>query len=231
MAKKNSHFKEITLKDVKKNPIVNSYLHKAEDIMNAMGYTEHGTRHASLTANIAKNILEYWSCKSRESELASIAGYLHDIGNAIARNNHSQSGALLSYDILKDMNMKPEEIATVIGAIGNHEEEAGGVPISMVSAALILADKTDVHRSRVSNPDTDKKTFDIHDRINYYAVSSFLRVDKCEKTITLELTIDTKFAPVMEYFEIFLQRMLMCRKAASFMGANFKLEINKVKLL
>lgn len=229
--RKNSkhNWKNTTLEDVENNEIVNSYILKADKLMNAMGYTEHGLRHATLTSKISGNILQRWGSSSKEIQLAKIAGYLHDIGNCIARANHSQIGALFAYNILTQMNANPDDIASIMGSIGNHEETEGGCPVSLISSALILADKTDVHRSRVTNP--DKTSFDIHDCVNYSALSSFLRVDKSSKLITLELKIDTNYSSVMDYFEIFLERMLMCKRAANFMGAQFKLKINNVKLL
>ncbi|QNO16710.1 HD domain-containing protein [Alkalicella caledoniensis] len=193
-----------------------------------MGFTEHSYRHKNLVSKIASNVLERLGYSEREVELAAIAGYLHDIGNVISRYNHGQTGAMLAYDILKDLGMDPGEIATVISAIGNHEEQYGE-SVNNVSAALILADKSDVHRSRVRNPDVS--TFDIHDRVNYGAVHSFLKVDTEERKITLELEIDQSITTVMEYFEIFLSRMVMCRRAAEFLDASFGLVINDAKLL
>jgi metal-dependent HD superfamily phosphatase/phosphodiesterase len=166
---------------------------------------------------------------AREIELAEIAGYLHDIGNCINREQHGQSGAILAKDILLDLGMPIEEIVTVMGAIGNHEEERGHA-VSRVAAALILADKSDVHRSRVQND--DPTAFDIHDRVNYAATKSILRVDtNGERRLTLELTVDTEMASVMDYFEIFLSRMVMCRRAAEFLGARFGLHINDVAVI
>jgi len=220
--------KIITLEEVKKNPLVEVYLKKADEQMDAIGYTEHGFRHASIVANIASNTLEHLGFSKREVEEAAIAGYLHDLGNVISRSSHGQTGALIAEQILRDLGMDIEEIAAIIGAIGNHEEDYGDVA-SPISAAVILADKADVHKSRVRNPNT--LSFDIHDRINYAAEKSFLRVNKGDKTITLELKIDTTIGSVMEYFEIFLGRMVISRRAANFLGCDFKLEINGVKLL
>lgn len=220
--------KRITLKEVRANPEVEAYLKKADEHMAAVGYTEHGKRHASLTANIAYNIMEKLEMPQRGAELAAIAGYLHDIGNLIGRYDHGEGSALLLNSILKDMGMDPNEIATIMGAVGNHEEEKGD-PVSDVAAALILADKSDVHHSRVRNP--HMISFDIHDRVNYAAKKSFVRVDKKEKTITLEVKIDTEVSKVMEYFEIFLSRMIMCQRAAKFLGCSFRLTINNVRLL
>ena len=222
------NYKAVTLKDVKVNPVADAYIKKADEHMAAIGYTEHGFRHASLTANIAHNIIEQLRLPERDAELAAIAGYLHDIGNLIGRYDHGEGSALLVNFILKDMGMDPIEIASIMGAIGNHEEEKGD-PVSIISAALILADKSDGHHSRVRNP--HMISFDIHDRVNYAAKKSFVRVNKKEKTITLEVIIDTEVSQVMEYFEIFLSRMVMCQHAAKFLGCRFSLVINNVRLL
>ncbi|MFH1453719.1 MAG: HD domain-containing protein [Armatimonadota bacterium] len=219
----------VRLENIKEDLTIISYLIKADEVMNAMGYTEHGLRHANLTSHIAKNILQHLKYTQRDVELAAIAAYMHDIGNCVARTNHSQSGAILTYNLLTRLSMDPEEIASIISAIGNHEEYEGGHPISPIGATVILADKTDVHRTRVTNP--EMKNFDIHDRVNYAAMYSFLRVNPEERILKLELTIDTEFASVMEYFEIFLDRMLVCRKAARLLKCEFSLEINKSKLL
>ncbi|MDO8683690.1 MAG: HD domain-containing protein [Armatimonadota bacterium] len=217
----------ITLDHVRKNDKVKTYIEKANDQMNALGYTEHGFRHAGIVAATAKNIPDSLGLDSRLAELSAIAGYLHDIGNVVNRKDHGEISAMLAYDILKEMGMEAAEIATIMGAIGNHEEELGS-PISSIGAALILADKADVHRSRVQNP--NPLSFDIHDRVNHAVEHSLLRVDTQRKSINLELTTDTHSASVMEYFEIFLLRMLMCRRAADFFGCKFKLIINGVDL-
>lgn len=218
----------ITLNDVKKNPVVETFIRRGNQFLGAMGYTEHGFRHVNLVATIARNILERLNFPPREAELAAIAGYLHDIGNVVSRNNHGISGAVIAYRILSEMGMPPDEVALVISAIANHEEEYGH-PVSNVAAALILADKSDVHRSRVRNPDL--ATFDIHDRVNYAVEHSFLWVKEERRVITLDLTIDIEICPVMEYFEIFLTRMALCRRAANFLKADFELMINGAKLL
>lgn len=197
-------------------------------MLGTIGFTEHGHRHATLVAQIARNILLRLNHPKRAAELAAIAGFLHDIGNVFGRHGHGETGALMSWSILRRLGMPPEEVAVVCAAIGNHEEEYG-VPVNNVSAALILADKSDVHRSRVRNP--EKSTFDIHDRVNYAANHSFVHVDGERKAITLQLSIDVEISPVMDYFEIFLTRMIMCRRAATFLGCGFELEINNVKLL
>lgn len=218
----------VVLDDVKQHPAIAVYLEKANEYLGRLGYTEHGQRHVSLVANIGRNVLERLGYPQRLGQLAEIAGYCHDLGNVIGRTHHGAAGAVLVAPILVELGMGPEEVATIIGAIGNHEEEVGQ-PVSEVAAALILADKSDVHRSRVRNPDV--ATFDIHDRVNYAATRSFLNVCGSSRTVTLELTIETSICPVMEYFEIFLTRMMMCRRAAQFLDCTFHLEINGGKLL
>ncbi len=216
-----------TLRDVRSSNKVKVYIEKANEQMNAIGYTEHGQRHAALSAAIARNTLLDLGYDSRTAEVASIAGYLHDIGNVVSRFSHPQIGATMSFVLLEEMGFEAEEIGTIIGAIGNHEEPEGE-PINITTAAVILADKSDVHFTRVQNP--DPKTFDIHDRVNHAVQKSHLTVDAEAKTITLELTIDMTSATVMEYFEIFMMRMVMCRKAAEVLGCRFHLTINGVDL-
>jgi len=218
----------VTLENVKNDPRIDSLLRAADSNLGVLGYTEHGYRHAGLVAHIAYNILNRLDYPQREAELAAIAGYCHDIGNAISRNDHGMGGAALVYPILSDLGMDTQEIAIIISAIGNHEEEVGQA-VNPVSAALILADKSDVHRSRVRN--NDFATFDIHDRVSYAATHSFLDVDPTNSTITLELTIETEICPVMEYFEIFLTRMMMCRRSAGLLDCDFGLVINEAQLL
>jgi len=219
---------KVTLDNIKKNQEAEDFLKKADDYLAILSYTEHGIRHARLVADIAKNVLERLDYKRREMELASIAGYLHDIGNVVGRVNHEQIGAIIAKDILEKLGMTSKEIAQIILAIGNHEEETGEA-VDPISAALILADKTDVHRSRVHAQ--SREHFDIHDQVNYAVTKSFLRVDEKKKTITLELTIETKVSKIMSYFEIFLSRMMMCRKAAKVLGCKFELNINGTRLL
>ncbi|GAV25054.1 HDIG domain protein [Carboxydothermus islandicus] len=218
----------LTLADVKKDPMVEAFIKKSNEHLGTLGYTEHGFRHLGLVAAIAKNILDRLGHPEREGELAAIAGYLHDIGNAINRQEHGLTGALLAAQILERLGMDYEEIAIVISAIGNHEEQYGQ-PVNNVAAALILADKSDVHRSRVRNQ--DPATYDIHDRVNSAVEHSFVWVNEQKRTITLELIINTDICPVMEYFEIFLSRMVLCRKAAEFLKCRFELVINGTKLL
>ncbi|MGB4460561.1 MAG: HD domain-containing protein [Bacillota bacterium] len=217
------------MEDVRANPVVEAYIKAGNEHLGALGFTDHGLRHSGLVANIAKNLLNKLGFSEREQELAAIAGYLHDIGNVVSRYYHAQVGAALAERILSDMGMDPAEIAVIMGAIGSHDPEDTCQAVSNVSAAVILADKSDVHRSRVRNPDIHN--FDVHDRVNYAATRSFLEVKNAEKVISLQLTIDTKIAPVMEYFEIFLTRMVACKRAAEFLGATFELSINDVKLL
>jgi len=218
----------ITLEDIKKDPVVDAFIRKGNKYLSVLGFTEHSYRHVNLVSSIAKNILERLGYPPRQVELAAIAGYLHDLGNVVSRNEHGISGAVIAYPILMQMGMHPEEIATIISAIANHEEEYGHA-VNSVAAALIVADKSDVHRSRVRN--TDFATFDIHDRVNYAVEHSFLWVDDNKRTITMELTIDINICPVMEYFEIFLSRMIMCRRAAAFLKCKFELVVNGSKLL
>lgn len=218
----------LTLPEIKQNPVFEAFITQADAHLAAIGYTEHGHRHCGLVSNIARNILTRLGCEARHAELAAIAGYIHDIGNVATRNDHGQVGATLATGLLLQMGMDPLEVAMVVGAIGNHEEQHGD-PVNEVSAAVILADKSDVHRSRVRNQDL--ATFDIHDRVNYAVVHSFLRVDEEARTITLELTIENEICPVIEYFEIFLVRMVMCRRAAAFLNASFKIHINGAKIL
>lgn len=218
----------ITLDDIKKDPVIDTFIKKGNEYLGVMGFTEHGYRHINLISSIARNILLKLNYPKREVELAAIAGYMHDVGNVISRYDHGQSGATIAFYVLTRMGMPPDEIATVMSAIGNHEEEYGH-PVNSVAAALILADKSDVHRSRVRNQDF--ATFDIHDRVNYAVEHSFLRVNGQKRTITMELTIDIDIVPIMEYFEIFLSRMILCRRAADFLNTNFELVINGARLL
>lgn len=216
------------MKQIKHDPLVEAYITGGNECLDALGYTEHGYRHVGLVAHNAQKILADLGFPARECELAGIAGYMHDIGNSVNRNTHAHIGAIMASQILANYQMDPKEIATIIGAIGNHDE-SDGQPVNNVSAALILADKSDVHRSRVRNKDF--ATFDIHDRVNYAVEHSALRVMAQEKKISLELTIDTKICPLIEYFEIFTTRMLMSRRAAHYIKCTFELIINNVRLL
>lgn len=219
----------VTLDDVKQSHEIASYLEAGNSHLGALGYTDHGVRHASLASSISRNILERLGHSEREQELASIAGYVHDIGNVVSRFYHAQVGASISERILRSMGMDPVEVAVIMGAVGSHDPEDTCNAVSNVSAALILADKSDVHRSRVRNPDFHN--FDVHDRVNYAATRSFLEVKAEAKTISLKLTVDTEISPVMEYFEIFLTRMLAGKRAAEFLRCRFELDINNVRLL
>ncbi len=218
-----------TLDDVRRDERVRVWTRSANQQTGAIGYTEHGERHANTCADGARFLLRSLGHEPRRCELGAVAAYLHDIGNVITREKHGQTGALLAKDILLDMHFGYEEVAVVMGAIANHEESEGGIPVSAISAAVIIADKSDVHRSRVRNPKST--TFDIHDRVNYAATSSEIKVSRKEKLITLELTIDTDVAPLMEYFEIFLSRMMLSRRAAEFLRCSFALVINNTRLL
>jgi len=218
----------VNLPQVKSHPAVKTFIRLADDYLGELGYTEHGFRHAKIVARDARKLLKGLGYEKREPERAAIAGYLHDMGNFISRAGHPQSGAAISYQILGELGMPYKEIGIVLGAVGNHEEGIGQ-PVSPEGAALILADKADVHRSRVRNKDPE--TFDIHDRVNYAAESSVLSVDNEKRTLTLELLIDTTLCKIMEYFEIFLERMAMCRRAAEFLDCQFRLVINGTELL
>ena len=240
---------KLTLDDLKNNKKVRIYLEKADAHLAGIGYTEHGLRHANIVGKRAQDILLKLNYKDGDARLAAIAGFLHDIGNMVGRVNHGQAGALLVRAILEDIGMDIEDIVLVMGAIANHEEDTGD-PTNIVSASLIIADKSDVHRSRVRNPSlisaalildnkmdpmsapggTTMGFYDIHDRVNYAATESELKVDPIEKSIVLELSIDTRISGVMDYFEIFLSRMIICRRAARFLGCDFHLIINKVRL-
>lgn len=220
--------KPITLADVKLLPQVQQYIISSDLHLKAMGYTEHGFRHVGLVSNIAENVMKRLGGTEREIELAAIAGYIHDIGNITGRHDHGKAGAIICLRILEDLGMPYDEVATIVGAIGNHEEQYGEA-VNRVAAALILADKSDVHRTRVRRRDVS--CFDIHDRVNYAVTCSFLTVDEEQRTTTLELTIDDQISSVMEYFEIFMERMMMCRRAAKMLDATFALKINGAKIV
>jgi metal-dependent HD superfamily phosphatase/phosphodiesterase len=219
---------QVTLEDVRAHPAFVAYLEMGDAYLGSLGYTEHGMRHADLVAHISGNIMRRLDFSARDAELASIAGFLHDIGNCISRDFHGVSAALLAKEPLVELGMGPQELAIVMNAIGNHEEEHG-TPATPIAAAAILADKADVHHTRVRC--MDPAQFDIHDRVNYAAKRSFVRVDSGTRVITLELDIDTAVGQVMEYFEIFLSRMQISRKAADALGATFSLVINGTQLL
>jgi len=218
----------ISYETVKSNKDIRTYIKKADESLNAIGYTEHSFAHVTKVAETAGEILEKTGHSQHEAELARIAGFMHDIGNLVNRSEHSQSGAVMAFRILDNLDMPAEDVATVVTAIGNHDEGTG-IPVDAVSAALILADKTDVRRSRVRN--AEEISIDIHDRVNYSVTGSKLDIDNESMSITLVLDIDTTLGSVMDYFEIFLGRMLMCRKAAEKLGYNFKLIINNQPLI
>lgn len=219
---------KITVDDLKKDHEISVYLASSKEYLGRLGFTEHGKRHASLISDRAYHVLKDLEYEEGLCQLAAVAGYIHDIGNMINRYNHGGTGAVMAFNILSRLGMPPEEIALVVSAIGNHEEERGNA-VNPVAAALILADKSDVHRGRVTN--RDFATFEIHDRVNYAANHSKLVIDKQLHKIALEITIDTEICPVMEYFEIFLARMIMCRRAADFLDCHFNLIINNNQLL
>jgi len=218
----------ITLKDIKNNPEVKELVIGAQRQLDVLGYTEHSIRHVTIVSNRAGKILEVLGYDEGRIELAKIAGYLHDIGNSVNRADHAHSGAILAYNILKDMGMDLKYRTEIMMAIGNHDEETG-TAVNDISAALILADKSDVHRDRVVNKNLS--TFDIHDRVNYAVTETDLNIDNTERKIKLELKIDTKICPVLDYFEIFMARTMMSKYAAKYLGIWFELVINDTKLL
>ena len=218
----------VTYEDVRNSEEIRTYIKQADESLKAIGYTEHSFAHCTKVAKVAGDLLEKLGYDAHEVELARIAGFMHDIGNVVNRIDHAQSGAMMAFRILDKMGMPPEDVATVITAIGNHDEQTAAA-VNAVAAALIIADKTDVRRSRVRNPSTIN--FDIHDRVNYAAEKSDVILEPDSKTITLDLKINTEICAVMDYFEIFTGRMLLCRKAAEFLGLQFKLDINDVYLL
>ena len=219
---------QITFEDIKNNREINTYIRQADASLLALGYTEHSFAHVTRCAQQASRILKELGADEHSQELARIAGYMHDIGNLMNRIDHAQSGAMMAFQILNRLGMPPEDIALVATAIGNHDESTA-FPVNPVAAALILADKCDVRRSRVRSKDTI--AFDIHDRVNYAVEESHIDLDTAAKTITLVLTIDTQLCPVMDYFEIFMTRMLLCRKAAAHFGCSFHLKVNGQSML
>ena len=214
--------------EIRKNLAIKTYIKKSDEVLGSLGYTEHSFPHVLRVSNMASYILEMLGYSEHEMELAKIAGYMHDIGNLVNRVEHSQSGAVMAFHILDKLGMKTEDIADIVSAIGNHDEGTG-VPIDPIAAALILADKSDVRRSRVRNRNI--LNFDIHDRVNYSVENSDLRIDRETKQIVLTLNVDTVFSSVMDFFEIFLERMLLCRKAADALGLKFRLVINDQYLI
>lgn len=219
---------KISIDEVKLNHKVRIYIERADESLSALGYTEHSFAHVSLVAERAKEILLNMGYPEREAELAEIAGYLHDIGNVINRVEHAQSGAVMAFRILDEMGFDADEVSTIITAIGNHDESTA-YPVNPVAAALILADKCDVRRSRVRVKDQQK--FDIHDRVNYAVGRSSVKINDEKTEIVLRLEIDTSLCSVTDYFEIFIDRMILCRKAAEKLGLKFVLRINGQKLM
>lgn len=218
----------MTYQELKNNEEIRTYITKADESLSSLGFTEHSFAHVGRVADVAAYILKTLSFSEHDIEIVQIAAYLHDIGNLVNRIDHSQSGAVLAFRLLDHMDMPADDIATVVTAIGNHDEGTG-VAVNPVAAALILADKSDVRRSRVRNYDVS--TFDIHDRVNFSVKNSRLSINDEKTEITLTLEIDTQYSSVMDYFEIFLNRMIMCRKAAEALKLRFKLIINGQSLL
>ena len=217
----------LTYDEIRRDSEIRCYIEKADASVASLGYTEHSFAHVGVSADRCRYILETMGYSERTVELAQIAAWLHDIGNLVNRVSHSQSGAIMAFTLLKERGMAPAEIAEIVAAIGNHDEGTG-TPVSPIAAALILADKSDVRRNRVR---PDAKEYDIHDRVNYSVKESHLEIDEARTKIELELVIDTQYGSVMDYFEIFMQRMLMCRRAAESLGLQFKLVINDQTLL
>ena len=218
----------ITFEEITKNQAIKTYITRADESLLALGYTEHSFSHVLHVARTAGYILETLGYDSRTVEIAKIAGYLHDIGNLVNRQDHSQSGAVMAWSILNDMGCDPGEMATIVTAIGNHDEGTG-VPVNAMAAAMILADKADVRRTRVRMK--DPREFDIHDRVNYSVTKSCLTINPEKTQISLDLDVDTSYGSVMDYFEIFTNRMILCRKAAQKLDLQFRLTINGQQLV
>ncbi len=218
----------LTFKELQKNEDVRTYVAAADATLGALGFTEHSFGHVTKVAASAKYILETLGYSEHEVELAQIAAFLHDIGNLVNRRDHAYTGGVMAFRILDKLGFSAADTALVVSAIGNHDE-TGGLPVNAVAAALILADKSDVRRSRVRN--VDEVSVDIHDRVNYSVTESSLTINEMHSEITLSLTIDTTISSVMEYFEIFLERMLLCKKAASALGLEFNLVMNRQEVL
>ena len=218
----------LSYETIRKDEAIQTYITRADESLAALGFTEHSFPHVCHVADMAGYILTTMGYDDRTVELAKIAGYLHDIGNLVNRSEHSQSGAVMAWTLLQNMGCDPGELATIVTAIGNHDEGTG-VPVNPVAAALILADKADVRRSRVRNQEIS--TFDIHDRVNYSVKKSELKINSDRTLVKLKLTVDTRYGSVMDYFEIFLGRMILCRKAAERLGLQFRLIINEQQLI
>lgn len=218
----------MTYQEIRDNEEISTYIRQADMSLSALGFTEHSFAHVTIVAEKAGYILQTLGYDKRLVELAKIAGYLHDIGNLVNREEHSQSGAIIAFRILDHLDFPPEEVGLIVTAIGNHDEGTG-VPVSPLAATLILADKSDVRRNRVRNQDIS--TFDIHDRVNYSVKKAELKINEAHTIIKLKLSVDTRYGSVMDYFEIFMQRMILCRKAAEKLGLQFKLMINEQQLI
>lgn len=218
----------VTFDLIRENEEIRTYIAKGNANLGVLGFTEHAFAHAMKSANTAGTILDQLGYTPREVELAKIAGFMHDIGNCVNRTDHAHSGGIIAMQILRDMKMDPKEIAVIVAAIGNHDEKTG-TAVDAVSAALILADKTDVRRSRVRG--RDKTRFDIHDRVNFAAVNSELEIDADHKEIMFSVELDDTICSVLDYFEIFLERMVMCRRASEMLGCTFRMRANGVKVL
>ena len=218
----------LTYETIRNNEAIQTYITRADESLAALGFTEHSFAHVCHVADMAGYILTTMGYDQRTVELAKIAGYLHDIGNLVNRSEHSQSGAVMAWTLLQNMGCDPGELATIVTAIGNHDEGTG-VPVNAVAAALILADKADVRRSRVRN--REEASFDIHDRVNYSVKKSELKINSDRTLVKLKLTVDTRYGSVMDYFEIFLGRMILCRKAAEKLGLRFRLVINDQQVI
>ncbi len=218
----------VTFESIQQDASIRTYIQKADESLRALGFTEHSLAHVGLVAANSKYILETLGYEPRQVELVQIAAYLHDIGNLVNRIDHSQSGAVMAFRLLDHLHMDPAEIAEIVTAIGNHDEGTG-TPVSPLAAALILADKSDVRRSRVRNEDVS--SFDIHDRVNYSVTKAEMKINESKTLIKLKLHIDTRYGSVMDYFEIFLNRMILCRRAAETLGLQFKLIINEQPLV
>lgn len=219
----------ITFQDIKDNPAINAYIQAGNEALGQMGYTDHGFAHATKVSGCAAAVLRRYGGTEREVELCRIAGYMHDIGNMVNRDQHALTGACLAFKLLSDLDMPPEEVAAIVTAIGNHDEGSGKA-VSRIAAALILADKSDVRRTRVRKPYSPEHD-DIHDRVNYAVTKSWLELSDERDEICLRLTIDTALCPVIEYFKIFLTRMFMCKGASELLGATFTLVINNTVLM
>ena len=218
----------LTFEEIRKNPEIKTYIERSNEVLGAVGFTEHGFPHALRTSDIASRILRELGYDARTCELAQIAGYMHDIGNLVNRHYHAQNGACLAFQILSRLGFSPDETAQIVSAIGHHDEKTAAA-VSPIAAALILADKSDVRRSRVRNQETVSSV--IHDRVNFAVQKAELKIDTEEKTIILRMKIDTEICAVMDYFEIFLDRMMLCKKSADYLGLKFELLINHSRLL